>query len=47
LPAAAEAAGVFNIVDDKPAPDKLGHLGAVADGWAVAREVNEGRRPAD
>ncbi len=26
-------------------PDKLGHLGPVADGWAVAREVNQARRP--
>ena len=27
-------------------PDKLGHLGPVADAWAVAREVNQARRPA-
>jgi RNA polymerase sigma-70 factor (ECF subfamily) len=26
-------------------PDKLGHLGPVADGWAVAREVMRARRP--
>jgi RNA polymerase sigma-70 factor, ECF subfamily len=26
-------------------PDKLGHLGPVADAWAVAREVNQARRP--
>jgi len=26
-------------------PDKLGHLGPVADAWAVAREVNRARRP--
>jgi RNA polymerase sigma-70 factor, ECF subfamily len=26
-------------------PDKLGHLGPVADGWAVAREVKRARRP--
>jgi RNA polymerase sigma-70 factor (ECF subfamily) len=25
-------------------PDKLGHLGPVADGWAVAREVQQARR---
>jgi RNA polymerase sigma-70 factor, ECF subfamily len=25
-------------------PDKLGHLGPVADAWAVAREVNQARR---
>ena len=28
-------------------PDKLGHLGPVADAWAVAREANQARRPAD
>jgi RNA polymerase sigma-70 factor, ECF subfamily len=26
-------------------PDKLGHLGPVADAWAVAREAKEARRP--
>ena len=26
-------------------PDKLGHVGPVADAWAVAREVNQARRP--
>jgi RNA polymerase sigma-70 factor (ECF subfamily) len=26
-------------------PDKLGHLGPVADAWAVQREVNQARRP--
>jgi RNA polymerase sigma-70 factor (ECF subfamily) len=26
-------------------PDKLGHLGPVADGWAIAREANQARRP--
>jgi RNA polymerase sigma-70 factor (ECF subfamily) len=25
-------------------PDKLGHVGPVADAWAVAREVNQARR---
>ena len=25
-------------------PDKLGHVGPVADAWAVAREVNQTRR---
>ena len=25
-------------------PDKLGHLGPVADPWAVAREANQARR---
>ena len=26
-------------------PDKLGHLGPVADAWAISREVNRARRP--
>ena len=25
-------------------PDKLGHVGPVADGWALAREVKQARR---
>lgn len=28
-------------------PDKLGHLGPVADAWAVHREVQRARRPVD
>jgi RNA polymerase sigma-70 factor (ECF subfamily) len=28
-------------------PDKLGHVGPVADAWAVAREVNQARRSTD
>ena len=28
-------------------PDKLRHLGPVADAWAIAREVNHARRPTD
>jgi RNA polymerase sigma-70 factor, ECF subfamily len=28
-------------------PDKLRHVGPVADAWAVSREVNRARRPAD
>jgi RNA polymerase sigma-70 factor, ECF subfamily len=28
-------------------PDKLGHVSPVADAWAIAREVNQARRPAD
>ena len=28
-------------------PDKLGHVGPVADGWAIAREVKQARRPTD
>ncbi len=28
-------------------PDKLGHVGPVADAWALSREVNQARRPTD
>ena len=28
-------------------PDKLGHLGPVADAWVVLREAKEARRPTD
>jgi len=28
-------------------PDKLGHVGPVADAWAVARELKQARRPND
>jgi RNA polymerase sigma-70 factor (ECF subfamily) len=28
-------------------PDKLKHLGPVADGWAVQREAKQARRPTD
>jgi RNA polymerase sigma-70 factor, ECF subfamily len=28
-------------------PDKLGHLGPVADAWALAREANQARRSTD
>jgi RNA polymerase sigma-70 factor, ECF subfamily len=28
-------------------PDKLGHVGPVADAWAVIREASQARRPAD
>jgi RNA polymerase sigma-70 factor (ECF subfamily) len=28
-------------------PDKLGHLGPVADGWAVYREAQQNRRSAE
>ncbi len=28
-------------------PDKLGHVGPVADAWAVLREAKQARRPAD
>jgi RNA polymerase sigma-70 factor, ECF subfamily len=28
-------------------PDKLGHIGPVADAWAIARELKQARRPTD
>jgi RNA polymerase sigma-70 factor, ECF subfamily len=28
-------------------PDKLGHVGPVANVWAIAREVKQARRPRD
>ena len=28
-------------------PDKLGHVGPVADAWAVVREAQQARRPTD
>jgi RNA polymerase sigma-70 factor (ECF subfamily) len=28
-------------------PDKLEHLGPVADAWAIAREAKQARRPRD
>ena len=28
-------------------PDKLGHVGPVADAWALTREANQARRPTD
>jgi RNA polymerase sigma-70 factor (ECF subfamily) len=28
-------------------PDKLGHVGPVADAWAVIGEANQARRPTD
>ena len=28
-------------------PDKLGHVGPVADAWAIAREANQARRRTD
>jgi RNA polymerase sigma-70 factor (ECF subfamily) len=28
-------------------PDKLRHVGPVADAWAIAREANQARRPKD
>jgi RNA polymerase sigma-70 factor (ECF subfamily) len=28
-------------------PDKLGHVGPLADAWSVYREANQARRPTD
>ena len=39
--------GQIQMVRSVSNPDKLGHVGPVGDGWAVAREVNQARRPAD
>lgn len=45
---------VFDILDGRIQtirfvinPDKLGHVGPVADAWAVIREANQARRPTD
>ena len=37
--------GQIQMIRSVQNPDKLGHVGPVADGWAVAREVNQARRP--
>jgi RNA polymerase sigma-70 factor (ECF subfamily) len=37
--------GRIQTIRSVSSPDKLGHLGPVADAWAVAREVNQARRP--
>ncbi|MDC0770242.1 RNA polymerase sigma-70 factor [Streptomyces sp. HD] len=37
--------GRIQMVRSVQNPDKLGHVGPVADPWAVAREVKEARRP--
>jgi len=39
--------GRIQTIRSVTSPDKLGHLGPVADAWAVAREVNQARRPND
>jgi RNA polymerase sigma-70 factor (ECF subfamily) len=39
--------GQIQMIRSVSNPDKLGHMGPVADAWAVAREVNQARRPAD
>ena len=37
--------GRIQTIRSVTSPDKLGHLGLVADAWAVAREVRQARRP--
>ncbi len=39
--------GQIQMIRSVQNPDKLGHVGPVADAWAVLREVNQARRPAD
>jgi RNA polymerase sigma-70 factor, ECF subfamily len=39
--------GQIQMIRSVANPDKLGHVGPVADAWAVAREVNQARRAAD
>jgi len=39
--------GQIQTIHGVTSPDKLGHLGPVADAWAVAREVSQVRRPND
>ncbi len=38
--------GQIQMIRSVSNPDKLGHVGPVADAWAIAREVNQARRPA-
>jgi RNA polymerase sigma-70 factor (ECF subfamily) len=37
--------GQIQMIRSVQNPDKLGHVGPVADAWAIAREVNQARRP--
>jgi RNA polymerase sigma-70 factor, ECF subfamily len=39
--------GQIQMIRSVQNPDKLRHVGPVADAWAVAREVNQARRPTD
>jgi RNA polymerase sigma-70 factor, ECF subfamily len=39
--------GQIQVIRSVSNPDKLGHLGPVADAWALAREANQARRPTD
>jgi RNA polymerase sigma-70 factor (ECF subfamily) len=37
--------GQIQMIRSVSNPDKLGHMGPVADAWAIAREVNQARHP--
>ncbi len=39
--------GQIQMIRSVSNPEKLGHVGPVADAWAISREVNQARRPAD
>ena len=39
--------GEIQMVRSMSNPDKLGHVGPIADAWAVAREAKQARRPTD
>ena len=39
--------GQIQMIRSVSNPDKLGHVGPVADAWAVRREVNQARRLTD
>jgi RNA polymerase sigma-70 factor (ECF subfamily) len=39
--------GRIQVIRSVVNPDKLAHVGPVADGWAIAREVKQARRPRD
>jgi RNA polymerase sigma-70 factor, ECF subfamily len=39
--------GQIQMIRSVSNPDKLGHVGPVADAWAVLRQANQARRPAD
>jgi RNA polymerase sigma-70 factor, ECF subfamily len=36
--------GRVQVIRSVSNPDKLGHVGAVADAWAIAREAKQARR---
>jgi RNA polymerase sigma-70 factor, ECF subfamily len=39
--------GQIQVIRSVSNPGKLGHVGPVADAWAVARQANQARRPTD